>query len=251
MLKELIPLTVSALGNEEQRTVNARDLHAFLEVKTRFNDWIERRIADFGFVESVDFVSVTQKRVTGGTQTDYFLSLSMAKEIAMVERNAKGKQARLYFIECEKIAKAKAAPALPNYAEALRQLADKVEQNAVLQKQIEADAPKVSAYDNLVDDKGLYTATAVAKIFNMGRNELFTWAANNHVIYKQGKTWLPYATWINKRWAALKVTEGNNKTTGEAFSSQRLRFTASGIFQMHKSMKAQNIKVPEQLDLNI
>ena len=128
MTQELIPLTISAIGNEEQKTVNARDLHAFLEVKTRFNDWIERRIADFGFVESVDFVSVTQKRVTGGTQTDYFLSLSMAKEIAMVERNAKGKQARLYFIECEKIAKAKALPTqfqIPQtMQEALRLAAD-------------------------------------------------------------------------------------------------------------------------------
>lgn len=39
MTQELIPLTISAIGNEEQKTVNARDLHAFLEVKTRFNDW--------------------------------------------------------------------------------------------------------------------------------------------------------------------------------------------------------------------
>ena len=143
------------------------------------------------------------------------------------------------------------APALPNYAEALRQLADKVEQNAELKKQIEADAPKVSAYDALVDDKGLFTATAVAKVLNMNRNDFFTWAANNRAIYKQGKTWLPYATWVDKKWAQLKVTEGNNKTTGEAFSSQRLRFTAAGIFQIHKLMKAQNLKVPEQLDLEI
>lgn len=251
MLKEIIPLTAATIGTEEQKTVDARALHEFLGVKSRFNDWIANRIKKYDLSEGVDFVSLTKNLVNGGTQKEVFLSLSTAKELAMVENNERGKQARLYFIECEKIAKQTTAPALPNYAEALRQLADELEQNAVLQKQIEADAPKVSAYNNLVDDKGLYTATAVAKIFNMGRNELFTWAANNHVIYKQGKTWLPYATWINKRWAALKVTEGNNKTTGEAFSSQRLRFTASGIFQMHKSMKAQNIKVPEQLDLEI
>ena len=175
----------------------------------------------------------------------------MAKELAMLERNDKGKQARLYFIECEKVAKQAAAPILPNYAEALRQLADKVEQNTVLQKQIESDAPKVSAYDDLIDDKGLFTATATAKILNMGRNDLFTWAANNRVIYKQGKTWLPYATWVDKKLAQLKVTEGNNKTTGEAFSSHRLRFTTAGILQIHKLMKAQNLKVPEQLGLEI
>ena len=75
MTQELIPLTVATIGTEAQKTVNARDLHAFLEVKTRFNDWIERRIADFGFVESVDFVSVTQKRVTNNPKTNNRLLL--------------------------------------------------------------------------------------------------------------------------------------------------------------------------------
>lgn len=255
MTQELIPLTISAIGNEEQKTVNARDLHAFLEVKTRFNDWIERRIADFGFVESVDFVWVTQKRVTGGTQTDYFLSLSMAKEIAMVERNAKGKQARLYFIECEKIAKAKVLPTqfqIPQtMQEALRLAADQMDKNAALQKQIEADAPKVSAYDDLVDDTGLFTATAVAKILHMKRCDLFTWLKRNQVAYQQGKDWLPYSTWEKKQWAVVKIRELDNKKTGEPITSRRLRFTAAGIFQMHKMMQAQKINVPEQLNLAI
>ena len=59
--------------------------------------------------------------------------------------------------------------------EALRLAADQMDKNAALQKQIEADAPKVSAYDDLVDDTGLFTATAVAKILHMKRCDLFTW----------------------------------------------------------------------------
>ena len=54
---------------------------------------------------------------------------------------------------------------------------------------------------------------------------------------------------MDKKWAQLKVSEGKNQTTGEAYSSQQLRFTAAGIFEIHKTMKAQNIKVPEQLNL--
>ena len=206
-------------------------------------------------MESIDFVSVTQKRVIGGTQTDYFLSLSMAKEIAMVERNAKGKQARLYFIECEKIAKAKVLPTqfqIPQtMQEALRLAADQMDKNAALQKQIEADAPKVSAYDDLVDDTGLFTATAVAKILHMKRCDLFTWLKRNQVAYQQGKDWLPYSTWEKKQWAVVKIRELDNKKTGEPITSRRLRFTAAGIFQMHKMMQAQKINVPEQLDLDI
>lgn len=250
-MTELIPLTTATIGTKEQKTVNARELHAFLEVKSEFRNWIKNRIDGVGFTEGTDYVTIGKNLPNGGKSKEYYVSVSMAKELAMLERNEKGKQARLYFIECEKIAKQAAAPALPNYAEALRQLADKVEQNAELKKQIEADAPKVSAYDDLIDDKGLFTATAAAKILNMGRNDLFTWATNNRVIYKQGKTWLPYATWVDKKWAQLKVTEGNNKTTGEAFSSQRLRFTTAGILQIHKLMKVQNLTVPEQLDLEI
>lgn len=259
MTQELIPLTVSAIGNEEQKTVNARDLHAFLEIGKDFSTWIKGNIEKYGFVEGLDFVKVPAKSsspVLGSQEKiEYFLSIGMAKEIAMLTRNAKGKQARLYFIECEKIAKAKALPTqfqIPQtMQEALRLAADQMDENAALQKQIEADAPKVSAYDDLVDDTGLFTATAVAKILHMKRCDLFTWLKRNQVAYQQGKDWLPYSTWEKKQWAVVKIRELDNKKTGEPITSRRLRFTAAGIFQMHKMMQAQKINVPEQLDLDI
>lgn len=135
--------------------------------------------------------------------------------------------------------------------EALRLAADQMDKNAALQKQIEADAPKVSAYDDLVDDTGLFTATAVAKILHMKRCDLFTWLKRNQVAYQQGKDWLPYSTWEKKQWAVVKIRELDNKKTGEPITSRRLRFTAAGIFQMHKMMQAQKINVPEQLNLAI
>lgn len=107
-MNELISLTQSAINGELQQTVNARELHAFLEVQTRFNDWIAARIEKYGFVENQDFVSFlkTTKKPNGGRPAiDYHISLDMAKELAMVERNEKGKQARQYFIACEKLAK--------------------------------------------------------------------------------------------------------------------------------------------------
>ena len=123
--------------------------------------------------------------------------------------------------------------------------------NQKLIEQATADAPKVSAYDDLVDDNGLFTATAVAKILHMKRCDLFTWLKRNQVAYQQGKDWLPYSTWEKKQWAVVKIRELDNKKTGEPITSRRLRFTAAGIFQMHKMMQAQKINVPEQLDLDI
>ena len=132
-----------------------------------------------------------------------------------------------------------------------KQLQASEKKTAELTKKLELAAPKVSAYDDLVDDKGTYTAPAVAKILIMKRNEFFTWARNNKVIYRLKEAWLPYARWVDKKWAQVKIDEGNNKTTGEPYSSKTLRFTTSGVFQIHKLMKAQNLKVPEQLDLEI
>lgn len=104
-MNELIRIEPSHIGGEAIQTCNARDLHAFLEVKARFDDWIRNRIEDFGFQENQDFITLTNNLVSGGKRKDYYLSLDMAKELAVAERNAKGKEARLYFSDCERIAK--------------------------------------------------------------------------------------------------------------------------------------------------
>ncbi|SCX57616.1 anti-repressor protein [Nitrosospira sp. Nsp1] len=70
-----------------------------------FAAWIQERIALYGFVENQDFVVVSDSgnNPKGGRPSrDYHITLDMAKELAMVERNEKGKQARQYFIECER-----------------------------------------------------------------------------------------------------------------------------------------------------
>jgi len=91
-------------------TVSARQLHSFLEVGKVFGAWIQDRIASFGFVEGQDFVMIDGLSLPnlGGaksriqTTKEYYLSIDMAKELSMVERNEKGKQARRYFINCER-----------------------------------------------------------------------------------------------------------------------------------------------------
>ena len=109
----LIPTVSGSLDGQTQALVNARDLHQFLESKQHFADWIKNRINEYGFTQDVDFLGVHTVMSTeagffgrrGKTVTDYHLSLDMAKELCMVERNDKGRQARRYFIEMEKQAK--------------------------------------------------------------------------------------------------------------------------------------------------
>ncbi|MEM9424761.1 MAG: antA/AntB antirepressor family protein [Spirochaetota bacterium] len=81
---------------------NARELHQFLESKQRFSDWIKKRINKYGFVDGVDFTCHHKKMIANNaTVFDYEITLDMAKELAMVENNERGREIRRYFIEVE------------------------------------------------------------------------------------------------------------------------------------------------------
>lgn len=105
MEKELIKIITNEDG---QKLVSARELHEGLKVKSKFNDWITKRITKYGFEENQDFILVTQKKVTNNPknpyteQKDYVITVDMAKELCMVENNELGRKFRKYFIEAEK-----------------------------------------------------------------------------------------------------------------------------------------------------
>ena len=102
-MEEIIKIT----EKDGQKAVNARELHAFLGVGKDFSSWIKERISKYGFVENQDYFSFTEigEREIGATvRKEYAISLDMAKELSMVENNEKGRMARKYFIECEKVA---------------------------------------------------------------------------------------------------------------------------------------------------
>ncbi|EOJ5109091.1 antA/AntB antirepressor family protein [Escherichia coli] len=104
MTSQLIPVFEGTISNEPTLLVNARDLHGFLEVGKDFSNWIRAKLNEYGFVENLDYIlfSPNLAKTPGRRRKDYHLTLDTAKELAMVERNEKGRQIRLYFIECEK-----------------------------------------------------------------------------------------------------------------------------------------------------
>ena len=104
-MNELIKLQPQTINNEPVEAVNARELHSFLESKQDFSTWIKNRIEKYEFVENADYLlhKFMEQTPSGAKhKIDYYVSVSMAKELAMVENNEKGRQARKYFIECEK-----------------------------------------------------------------------------------------------------------------------------------------------------
>jgi len=116
--KPLIPVFTTEIGGEPTQAVDARELHGFLVVGKKFTDWIKDRINEYGFAEGVDYVLISQngeiKTGRGGNRRsiDYHLSLDMAKELGMVEKNEQGHLIRRYLIDCERAAlQATSAPA--------------------------------------------------------------------------------------------------------------------------------------------
>ncbi|HCP2468993.1 antA/AntB antirepressor family protein [Escherichia coli] len=119
MNSQLIPVFNGTISNETTLLCNARDLHAFLEVGKDFSTWIRIRISEYEFTENQDFILLPktgeQRKGRGGhNRKDYHLTLDTAKELAMVERNEKGRQIRRYFIECEKKLRQSLLPAPMN-----------------------------------------------------------------------------------------------------------------------------------------
>nr|DAY07319.1 MAG TPA: AntA/AntB antirepressor [Caudoviricetes sp.] len=139
-MTEPIPINKADFNGAEINSVNARELHAVLESKYQFADWIKSRLEETDAVENIDYIIVSEKTETmtehgkkASIRNEYILSTDIAKEIAMLERNEVGKKVRRYFIEFEKMHKQNFIPQdLPT---ALRAYANEVEQKELALKQ--------------------------------------------------------------------------------------------------------------------
>lgn len=101
-MNDLIKITKSTIGAEVINSVNAREIHSYLEVKTAFTTWFNRTVEKYDFTLNEDFISFLKESNGGRPQQEHIVSLDMAKELCLVEPNEKGKETRKYFIEVEK-----------------------------------------------------------------------------------------------------------------------------------------------------
>lgn len=231
MEKNLINLMTASIGGEKQKGVSARDLHAFLEVKSRFNDWIANRIKDFNFVENQDYVTLTKKIVSGGLAKEYFLTLNMAKELSMVERNEKGKRARQYFIQCEKLAKDPVNALLAMSKSEILMLAAETQKknealeakNLQLENKIEEDAPKVEMAKRAIETDGAWLIRVVAKVVNVPSMMLYDFMRRAGILTAKNE---PYAAFVKNgvirpRLCTFTDSDGNMRSKITAYVTAR------------------------------
>lgn len=253
-MQELIQIQKSKGGRD---VVSARELHGFLEVKTDLGRWIERRVKKYGFTEHHDFVKVSQKcETSGGSQEviDFALTLDMAKELAMVEGNERGKQARQYFIACERMLKTIATPPahqLPKtFSEALRMLAEKVDSEERLLKENAELKPKAEYMDNVLNSVSDQTTTLVAKSLGLSAIRLNQILVDKKIQYRVDGSYALYQRYASKGYAAYRTRHFIDNETGQTKTKTYLVWTESGKAFIHQLLNPHlsgfNVSHPNQ-----
>lgn len=197
----------------DKPTVSGRELHKALEVKDHYTDWF-KRMTEYGFTEGEDFIGFSEKsdKPTGGRpSTDHQLTIPMAKEICMLQRNDKGKQFRQYFIRVEE---AWNSPemimkrALDYANENVKRLQIQV---STLQVDNEIMKPKADYFDELVDRNTLTSFRETAKQLDVKEKVFINFLLEHKYIYrdKKGKI-MPYA---EKNNGLFEIKETFNEKT--------------------------------------
>ncbi len=170
-MKDLIEIKKSNGGKD---IVSARELYKFLELEERFSKWIDRMLS-YGFEDQVDYTLYQMVHPQNQQLIkDYGLTLDMAKELSMIQRTEKGKQARRYFIECEKNLKEVSLPS--TFSEALQLAANQAKKIEEQNIQIEESKLKIEFFDTVTQSKDWLDMGEVSKILNiknLGRNNLY------------------------------------------------------------------------------
>lgn len=239
----LIPVGQRQIGDDLVQTVNARELHAFMEVGKVFAAWIQERIEQFGFVENQDFIviSETGKNPKGGRPSkEYFLTLDMAKELSMLERNAKGKQARQYFIQCEQMVQQKPVDpmvALNDPATMRGLLLTYTEKVLVLEEQVEGMKPKVEALERIAIAEGSLNLTEAAKALQQPPRKFNQHLCSQRWIYKRtgGRHWLGYQDKVQQGLVEHKVTAVSLADGSERLCEQ-VRITPKGLTKLAQQL---------------
>ena len=220
-MSDLIKITTK----DGKQLVSARELHDFIGIGVHFSTWM-KRMCEYGFEEDIDFSILKSSNPNGGIAKidDYVITIDMAKEISMIQRTEKGKQARLYFIECEKKlkevdVKANLLLSIYNGGQEGIAAAKKLTELEV-EEATKPLLPKAEFYDKVLnptdEENGftkLLTTTEVAKDLGMTARQLNNILHEKRIIYKKGKTWVLYSKYdhlISEKYCDYFINEFGN-----------------------------------------
>lgn len=250
-MNDLLPI----INQDDGRiAVSGRALHEFLEVKTPYTQWFDR-MRGYGFTEDQDFILFSQKsessNVTGvKVIQDHVLTLDMAKELSMIQRTDKGKQARQYFIAVEKEYNSPEklmARALQFAKQELATLRIQSDQ----QKQIIGELqPKADYTDRILRSTSLVTIGQIAKDYGMSARAMNALLHELKVQYKQSDQWFLYACYHDKGYTHSETIEIPHKSDpAKTFVKMNTKWTQKGRLFLYELLKdAGYLPLIEQVD---
>ena len=172
-----------------EQLVSGRELHQFLESSERFSKWWERMVG-YGFEENKDY-TLYQKVHPQNKQEiiDYLMKISMAKEISMLQRNEKGKEARMYFIKCEEAWNCDEAIVSRALSIQNKRILEYKEKIDVLERKIDSDAQRVSFAETIEKSSDCLLVREFSKVIanegiNLGEKKLYKWLREKGFILK-------------------------------------------------------------------
>lgn len=206
-MNELIKINYDS----EQPTVSGRELHELLGVKSKYADWF-KNMAAYGFEEESDFTTFSKNLENGGRTIDHQLTVPMAKEICMLQRNEKGKQARQYFIQLENAWNTPEQVMARALKLADKQILSLRTENSRLAVQAQIMQPKADYFDELVDRNLLTNFRETAKQLGIKEKSFICFLLEKKYIYrdKRGKL-MPYAQYVES--GLFEIKEQINEKT--------------------------------------
>ncbi|MFP5528175.1 phage antirepressor KilAC domain-containing protein [Peptococcus simiae] len=246
---QLIPIINKDNGDI---AVSGRMLHEFLEVKTPYKKWFER-MAEYGFEENVDYIAYSTQEgfgqkcpklksdnIGGRPATDHVLTLDMAKELSMIQRTERGKQARQYFIAVEKEYNSPEKVMARALLLANKELETLRLENRKQEQIIGELEPKASYYDVVLSSQNAVPITVIAKDYGWSGKRMNTYLQEKGIQFKMGGAWLLYDQYARLGYTKSETTSYVN-SKGLKCSTFLTKWTQKGRLFLYETLKRDGI----------
>lgn len=236
--------------HSDSPTVNGRDLHEALRINSNYTTWFIR-MCEYGFIEGVDYKTCfpnLESEIHGGqNKQNHEITISMAKELCMIQRSELGRKFRQYFIKVEEAWNSPEAV----MARAL-QLANKkllsvekeksvlLETIAIQHQQLVEMKPKATYYDVVLKCKDAVNISVIAKDYGMSAKKMNSLLHDLGVQFKQGYTWLLYQKYASKGYTKTN-TNTYRDSSGVEHSKIHTKWTQKGRLFIYDLLKDENI----------
>lgn len=243
-MNNLIEIQVNE--NQEQ-TISGRELHMFLGVDTKYNDWIQRML-QYGFEDGQDFnllkkeqVQIEGKREVRREIADHIMKLDMAKELCMLTRNEKGKQARHYFLEVERDWNSPEKVMARALVIANKQI-DTLKLENTVQRQVIAESKPIKEYvDTILSSEDTVPITQIAADYGLSAKALNKILNEQGLIRKVGGQWVLYSNHMQKGYTKSETIDVT-RSDGSIKVVMNTKWTQKGRLKIHELLTLLGLK---------